>query len=584
MFPVFRDGGPFIGLLPFPTGTGPSGPVAPVLSSPLMDDLTTEGGVPTVTTNQDNGTLYYAILTNGGSATDAQIKAGAGGDIVAGKADSQAVSATGVQTFAEVTGLLQDTAYEVVFLQTNDDTLDSAQAEAGFTTDEIAPAAGTITFSGTDIIVPATAAINLTTYPNARYGVDYGYYEFGAADPGYVFSRDVAAAALNQSITLDEGTDGYTATSLVNVRSWVDLENNGTKVYSSAYTTVVGANPSISGTAEVGETLTATNPLTVGAYPISHAYSWLLCDGSGDNCSAIPSETAATYLIDAGDEGDTIRVLWTASGVGYPSGATAVVTGGISPEAAAVIAAMSPTPDATRQGVIDDLVVALLDGAISGSDIWAKLDRLWVLAADSDGSAGGTNGRINWIAPGTDDLSETGTPVWTEDRGYTGVGVTANYLSSATNLSALTNFTQDSAVAAIFVVADAVAADTNSMAASNGTGAFSLWPRQSSGYFRSRINQGSNFDATNGSNDLGLFTATRRNSTDLESYRNATSLGTASIASIVRPNFPAVVCGNGATGSDQQIGLALLGSQLSDDEVTDLYNAVNAYMVAVGAV
>jgi hypothetical protein len=295
-----------------------------------------------------------------------------------------------------------------------------------------------------------------------------------------------------------------------------------------------------------------------------------------------------TYTPDAGDVGFTLtaRVTSTLGGLsGFDdSAATAAVAIGISPEAAAVIAAMSPTPNSTRQGVIDDLVAALLDGAVSNSNIWAKMDCLWVLAAANDGSAGGTNGRINWIEPGTDNLSIVGTPVWTEDRGYKGAGATANYLSATTNFSSLSNYLQDSAHAAIFVVADASASDTNSFAAANGTGAISLWPRKSSGYFRSRINQGSNFDATAGADDLGLFTATRRNATDLESYRNATSLATASIASIARPISPPIVCGSGSVGSDALIGFACLGSQLSDDEVTDLYNAVNAYMVAVGAV
>ena len=107
---------------------------APVLSSPSMASLTYQGGVPTVTTNEANGTLYYAVLTDGGSATNAQIKAGTGGNIVSGKAGNQAVTTTGVQTFSAVTGLSDLTSYEVVFLQTDTAGNDSTQSTAGFTT------------------------------------------------------------------------------------------------------------------------------------------------------------------------------------------------------------------------------------------------------------------------------------------------------------------------------------------------------------------------------------------------------------------------------------------------------------------
>lgn len=106
----------------------------PVLSSPSMASVTATTGVPTVTTNEGNGTLYYAVLTSGGSATDAQIKAGTGGNIVAGKAGNQAVTTTGVQTFSAVTGLTAGTDYEVVFLQTDLAGNDSAQSQASFTT------------------------------------------------------------------------------------------------------------------------------------------------------------------------------------------------------------------------------------------------------------------------------------------------------------------------------------------------------------------------------------------------------------------------------------------------------------------
>jgi hypothetical protein len=79
------------------------------------------------------GTLYWAVVTNAGSCTDAQLIAGSGGNIVAGKADSQAVVTVGAQTIANITGLTAATTYQVKYLQVQS-ALNSAQASVSLTT------------------------------------------------------------------------------------------------------------------------------------------------------------------------------------------------------------------------------------------------------------------------------------------------------------------------------------------------------------------------------------------------------------------------------------------------------------------
>lgn len=108
---------------------------APTLSSPQDGTPTADGTTgPGVSTNEANGTLYWAVLTNGGSCTDAQLKAGSGGNIVAGKAGNQAVSGTGAQVTADITGLSASTDYELVWLHRDAAGNDSAQATVGLTT------------------------------------------------------------------------------------------------------------------------------------------------------------------------------------------------------------------------------------------------------------------------------------------------------------------------------------------------------------------------------------------------------------------------------------------------------------------
>lgn len=107
----------------------------PQLSAATAGTATADGCTGAgVTTNTGNGTLYWAVVTNGGSCTTAQIKAGTGGSIVTGKAGSQAVSLTGAQTIANITGLTAGTTYQIKFLQTNISSQDSLMSSVDLNT------------------------------------------------------------------------------------------------------------------------------------------------------------------------------------------------------------------------------------------------------------------------------------------------------------------------------------------------------------------------------------------------------------------------------------------------------------------
>jgi uncharacterized repeat protein (TIGR01451 family) len=93
----------------------------------------------------------------------------------------------------------------------------------------------------------------------------------------------------------------------------------------------MSVQPSISGNAVAGETLTAS-PGTWTGYPApTYAYQWRLCDASLGTCSNIIGATGSTYVVASGDIGSTIRVSVTASNSAGSSSAssnqTAVVTG-----------------------------------------------------------------------------------------------------------------------------------------------------------------------------------------------------------------------------------------------------------------
>jgi len=92
----------------------------------------------------------------------------------------------------------------------------------------------------------------------------------------------------------------------------------------------VTSYPTVSGTAQRGQTLTATTGSWSGTQPIDYAYQWLRCDSTGANCNPIGGATSTTYTLTSTDVGSTIEVAVTANNMAGSATAnsapTAVVT------------------------------------------------------------------------------------------------------------------------------------------------------------------------------------------------------------------------------------------------------------------
>ncbi len=70
--------------------------------------------------------------------------------------------------------------------------------------------------------------------------------------------------------------------------------------------------PTISGSAVVGQALTATDGTWTGA-GITFTYQWLRCDANAANCQNVTGSTAKTQVLTAADNGFRIRVRVTAT-------------------------------------------------------------------------------------------------------------------------------------------------------------------------------------------------------------------------------------------------------------------------------
>jgi hypothetical protein len=146
----------------------------------------------------------------------------------------------------------------------------------------------------------------------------------GATSSTYTLQGDDYSRFVRSRVTADNGVSpNGVAVSLVT-----------SQVAGIAPTNAGGANlPTITGTAAVGSTLTATNGTWSGTpATFTYTYEWQRCDAAGANCTSISGATNQTYVPTTADSSGTIRVSVTAANGVSPNGVatstqTAVVTG-----------------------------------------------------------------------------------------------------------------------------------------------------------------------------------------------------------------------------------------------------------------
>jgi len=96
------------------------------------------------------------------------------------------------------------------------------------------------------------------------------------------------------------------------------------------YAPVNSAAPTISGTPQVGQTLTASTGTWNSSTTPTYTYQWQRCDTAGNNCAAITGATAQTYTVTSDDENKTLRVVVTATNSSGSGSATSAQTAVVS--------------------------------------------------------------------------------------------------------------------------------------------------------------------------------------------------------------------------------------------------------------
>ena len=271
--------------------------------------------------------------------------------------------------FAELYGVEADEpfAMEIEFKITSDDVLSIKQARPWVFGDdapsENRPPTGAPTISGTaQVDETLTADISGITDADGLTSVSYSY-QWIANDASA--DTDISGQT-GSTYTLSDADVGKT----ISVRvSFTDDRGYEETLTSAATTAVTGPNspatgaPTISGTAQVGETLTADVSGIVdadGLTSVSFSYQWIANDASAD--TDISGQTGSTYTLVSADVGKTIklRVSFTDDAdheETQTSAATTAVTGPNSPATGAPTisgtAQVGETLTADVSGIVD---------------------------------------------------------------------------------------------------------------------------------------------------------------------------------------------------------------------------------------
>ena len=199
------------------------------------------------------------------------------------------------------------------------------------------------------------------------------------------------SGATGASYTLQAGDVGHT------IRSVVSATNaGGTSSATSGQTSVVSrpaapsntAVPVVSGSAVQGQSLSTTNGSWSGS-PTAYAYQWQDCDTAGSNCANISGATGASYTLQAGDVGHTIRSVVSATNAGGTSSATSAQTSVVSQPAAPSNTAVPVVSGSAVQGQS----LSTTNGSWSGSPTayayqWQDCDTAGSNCANISGATG----------------------------------------------------------------------------------------------------------------------------------------------------------------------------------------------------
>jgi hypothetical protein len=258
-----------------------------------------------------------------------------------------------------------------------------------------------------------------------------------------------------------------------------------------------------------------------------------------------------------------------------------IVMSGYDPAAEALFLRFSTPATPARKVHINRLISTL-----RAAGIWSKMDCFYIMAAETAQAA-----QRNWVEDRYN-LTPVNAPTFEADRGYTGNATTQHLGTGFVPSTATGRFTLNHAHFGVWCRTNSAASVVDMGCRDATTTAQTLLQlRTATDVIAHRVSQGANGSGTNGHTDSsGHHMARRPDSAATQQYWNgaSTAVNSGVIVSSTLCQYEFVIAALNTAGtisawSARQYAAAHIGAALSVAENTVLYNALNTYMVAVGA-
>jgi hypothetical protein len=250
------------------------------------------------------------------------------------------------------------------------------------------------------------------------------------------------------------------------------------------------------------------------------------------------------------------------------------------PDALAFFARLTTPPTEARKALYSTLIKDL-----KAAGVWTKLDSLYILAA-ADAQAA----RQNLVANAYN-LTASGAPAFTADRGYAGDGSGAYLRTGFTPSTAGGKFSLNSASLGAWSRTNIVETGTGLIGArtSATVETSQVAARSTSDLINFGVNQGALRTLANTEPTTGENAVTRLSAAGPSLYRNGVLVSTTVNASTALTPHEIYILAVNTAGTPgghttKQLCSAFIAGGLTDAEVLSLYAIRNTYLTAVGAV
>lgn len=247
----------------------------------------------------------------------------------------------------------------------------------------------------------------------------------------------------------------------------------------------------------------------------------------------------------------------------------------LDPDAITLIAAMTTEPDAARQALISNTIVAL-----KNAGIWSLLDECWFLAAHDAQAA-----LLGWKR--YRDCTAVNAPTFEVDRGFAGDGATSYLDTGFVPSTDGVNYTLNGASLGAYIRTDIATDNTADIGARTSGDDTFINSRNSGGNFNARIHSVSSINIAT-SDSFGLHSAQRTDVNAAQLFRNGVQVTSATVNAPALPTVSFYICAlhqsDGPSHFTQrQNAFAFVAAAMSEQQQADLYNIVQSYMTAIGA-